>query len=109
MKDRDSTIQLTSQTRTTAVTEQRLSNKHTNSYTKEWAKPKSIFKTRTKRWNANLLALTLFDQSPEISRPDKPDRNPSRHKIWSYDFGVGGSIWGRRKRDIRHSDYDFEA
>lgn len=70
----------------------------------EQAKPKSILKKRTKRWNANLVALTLFDRSPEIKRPLKVSR--ARQTMWAYDFG--GGVWGRRKRDIEDLNYDFE-
>lgn len=88
----------------TKVSSDSKSAKSTHTLSEKQAKPQSIFKKRTKRWNANLLALTLYDRSPEIRRPVKQPR--VGQTVWAYDFG--GGVWGRRKRDIEDSNFDFE-
>lgn len=98
------TLQPNSQERSKIEKINTASNENTDSSSNPiQTKPKSIFKKRTKRWNANLLALTLFDQSPEFKRPRKVNR--SRPRIWAYDFG--GGVWGRRKREVKDFDFEF--
>lgn len=71
------------------------------------SKTKSIFKPkRNKRWDANVLVMSLFEQSPEVRTQPRRYRKPLAH--WEYN-AFGGGIWGRKKRDVQEEPlYDYE-
>lgn len=61
-------------------------------------------KARSKRWNADILAWTLLDSSPEqMAVPYKRS-----DAVALYDPFGGGNVWGKKKRSISDSQFDFD-
>lgn len=61
--------------------------------------------TRTKRWDADLLAFTLFGINRNESQSTSTVRR-SGGPIAVYD-DFGGGVWGRRRRSISKYDFDY--
>ena len=49
-------------------------------------------KTRVKRWGANWIALTLYDERPEARHRHHGRGKPQTPS--NYDYDIGGGVWG---------------
>jgi len=60
---------------------------------------------RRKRWDAGLIALSMYNRSPESHRGgDKPSE-----QVALYD-PFGGGVWGRKKRSTEdYYDFDYDG
>lgn len=62
---------------------------------------------RNKRWNANLIALTLYNSHPEDGKRGVAHKRSEAVALYD---PFGGGVWGRKKRSIpEFEDFDYEG
>jgi len=62
-------------------------------------------KRRVKRWNASIIAQAMYNLS--LEHKGSNGQKKGRRRSSQYD-PLGGGVWGRRKRNIRFPDFDYD-